>query len=446
MVELPTNRPPVPSPGDELARQAGFGGAQQLAQAGDAAGIGGTGDLSFSQALTRQRESIGMADQNVQATTQRADSVRQYAGGEGFNNAQAVMTPTRAFGEDPAAALGARLNMMQNLRTATTGADSARTSAINEKKGQVDTLLQMLSGISTSLQRKQEFEQEKAQKDLDFKERQRQNRLEEIKSGFVFDEATGGFREAEPEDELMTPDGSLLDEEQRLKAKKKGADAVGEVLAQGGAQFIKGLNKDAQIAAAENILRTGGVQNYRKALPLESLLTPAELKTQQEQTDLLSKVDGALSLFQGQEGAGGTGPLARFLPGAVAGQKTRDMRRAVEDVRSVYQRAISGATVSDAEVKRLSAFLPTTGKNETQNAEDLVKLREGIAKNQQLFERAKQEGLTPNQAYEKYGKEVFGTEAAGGTKKPSRDEVSSKLKTKGYSQEDINAYLQAKGL
>lgn len=222
------------------------------------------------------------------------------------------------------------------------------------------------------------------QDELDLKKRSQD--LEEKKAGYEYDIANKKLKGGE---------GTL-----------GGPQALAEVIKQGGADFVKGLNKEAQVAVAQQILQTGGVKEYRKQLPLETLLTDKEKLAVGEQTDLLSKIEQAIPLFA-KDKLGGTGPLAQIIPGIIAGKNTREMRRQVSDIRAQYQKAISGSTVSDAEVKRLEAFLPTPGKTESQNLEDLQKLQRGIQINQELFAIAKQEGLTPKQAYDKYRDEVF---------------------------------------
>jgi len=185
--------------------------------------------------------------------------------------------------------------------------------------------------------------------------------------------------------------------------------SLAKVAREGGSSFLKKFSTaDERAAIAQDVEKQGGWKNYRQVLPLEELATDKEIEEIGKQSELLSLIDRGIGTFgEGGDPVGGTGPLAKFIPGIVAGQATRDKRAFAASTRAQYQRAVSGATVSDAEAKRLEQFLPTDGKTEQQNLEDLKRLRDGIMVNQAIFEAAKREGLTPLQAYNQFGKQVF---------------------------------------
>lgn len=186
-----------------------------------------------------------------------------------------------------------------------------------------------------------------------------------------------------------------------------GADAVAEAMRQGGSQFIQqGKDVAARNAIAETILKLGGVNKYRQQLPLNDLLNPAEKTSETAATDLQREIDYSLPAFQKDE-LGGTGPVAQYIPGFLRTPAGREKVADVGKVQALYQQMISGKVVSDREVERLSQFLPTKGKTETQNREDFLRLKKGIEDNLTLFEKAKREGLTPNEAYQKYGSSVI---------------------------------------
>lgn len=184
-------------------------------------------------------------------------------------------------------------------------------------------------------------------------------------------------------------------------------EAIAQAMKQGGSKFIdKGKDKDARSAIALEIAKMGGVAKYREALPLRDLVTDKENEDLDATTDL--KIDVARSIpgFQ-EETPGGTGPFAQFIPDYLRSPEGRDKVSNVERIRSTYQKVISGLVVSDREAERLKAFLPAKSKTETQNREDLQRLQNGIDISLQLFEKAKREGLTPNEAYDKYGAETL---------------------------------------
>lgn len=223
-----------------------------------------------------------------------------------------------------------------------------------------------------------------------------------------------------------------------------GDAAVAEVLKQGGGDILNQAKDVAsRKALAEEIMRMGGVQEYKKQLPLDSLLTEKERTEIDTATDLEILVDQAIQTFSGGNQLGGTGPLAQLVPGFVAGEGTREMRRQASNIRAQYQKLISGATVSDAEAKRLEAFLPTSGKTEKENLEDLQQLARDLKINMEIYEMGKREGLTANEAYKKYGKQVFAKYGVNIDKVSPNDRSTLDLNQTGLDQIDedlINKY------
>ena len=206
--------------------------------------------------------------------------------------------------------------------------------------------------------------------------------------------------------------GAVYDPNTNSYTYNSGKDPVAEVIKQGGSSILmKAKNKEERISLARDIIESGGVSAYRSQLPLADLVDSTEEKELGKQTDLLALLDSAVPLFE-KDVLGGTGPLAQFVPGLLAGSFTREKRRIAEQLGSMYQQMISGKTISDKEAKRLAKFLPNSAKTETQNYEDLQHLREGIMNAQTLFEQAKREGLTIDEAYRKYGN---ASQTTGGT-------------------------------
>ena len=71
-----------------------------------------------------------------------------------------------------------------------------------------------------------------------------------------------------------------------------GAEAVAEVMKQGGSDFInKGKDIASRVAIAESILDSGGVAGYRKLVPLEDLATDKEKDGLADVTSLLSQIE-----------------------------------------------------------------------------------------------------------------------------------------------------------
>jgi len=190
----------------------------------------------------------------------------------------------------------------------------------------------------------------------------------------------------------------------------EGADAVAIAMQQGGGDFInKGKDVGSRNAIAETIARMGGVTKYRDQLPLNDLLTQPERDQELATQNLQSAVDTALPNFK-KDTLGGTGPLAQFIPSFLRSQAGQDKIANASRVQSLYAQLVSGKVISEPEMQRLSGFLPTAGKNESVNKRDLERLSTGIVNNMKLFEKGKREGLTPNEAYTKYGKDIIGTD------------------------------------
>jgi len=218
---------------------------------------------------------------------------------------------------------------------------------------------------------------------------------------------------------LISDYNKIIEEQTKLKSgiqnknTPQGVDAISLAMKQGGSEFVnKGKTKDERSAIAEEIAKMGGVSGYRQALPLKDLATEAENTGLTASTDLKSKIDRSLPQFE-KDVPGGTGPIAGrlfdipVLGGvlqSMASPETRNKRASAGQIMSLYQQMISGKVVSDAEVQRLQAFLPSGNKSETQNREDLNRLKNDIQSNMDLFEIAKREGLTANEAYDKYAK------------------------------------------
>lgn len=207
------------------------------------------------------------------------------------------------------------------------------------------------------------------------------------------------------------------------QAPGNGMQDLQDVVTQGGSDFInKGKTKDERLAIAQEIMKAGGINKYRQILPLKDLADEKELTGLTASTDLKGKIDTSLPDFQ-ENTAGGTGPLAQFIPDFLRRAKGRDKVAGATLVQSLYQQMISGKVISEQEAKRLEKFLPTKWKTETNNRQDLQRLKDGIDLNLKLFEKGKREGLTANEAYDKYGKDII--QGQKDAKKPKTTDVKS---------------------
>jgi hypothetical protein len=344
--------------GDELARQQGVPTDSRVKQQ--------TGD-AFGAIESQLQQQLSLAEDFQRRGQERFGEVSRFAAGQGVAGVEAVRDlGQRVSGEAPSALIGASTALGRALQTGVAEAQEAASS---------DNVINILSQM------------------ISLKEKQDESIRQSIEDGFK-----------------IGPDGVIeaLTEPESAQRTLVGEEAVAEVIKQGGGDLIrKGGSKDERFAIAESILRSGGIQQYKNQIPLIELITSSEENDIKTQTDLLQLIDQGVALFSGAKTKTGTGPLAALIPGFAAGEETRSLRRSAENIKAQYAKIISGATVSDKEMKRLEKFLPTSKKTEQENLEDLKQLSKDLQINQLIFEKGKREGLTANQAYGKYGQEIF---------------------------------------
>lgn len=347
-------------------------------------------DIDFDtiqQELANQLSLAESFQQQAQAKfpemQRRTEAVKSFARGQGVQNVEATRgLSQRVPGEAPSELIGASTELGRALQTGIS--ETVEAERLAQERASRDDIVSILTSMLSLKKEQRSAEQERIDREIALRKE--------------------GYKTTTIDGETVLEPLSKDELDMRFLS---GEDAVAEVINQGGSSLIrKGGSKDERFAIAESILEAGGVDQYKKRLPLRELITEKEIGDLKTQTDLNTMITQALSSFGDKSGIG-TGFFAQLIPGFVAGKTTRAQRRAVESVRSTYQKLISGATVSDAEVKRLSKFLPTSGKTEKQNIEDLQKLQRDININQRIFEIGKREGLTANQAFEEYGRQIF---------------------------------------
>lgn len=304
--------------------------------------------------------------------------------------------PTTLYADNPkyavtsqAAQQGSILDLLNSLNEAISKEFTSKrgqyTSRVNQKQTTLDNILGYLDRAEGREEKEKERAYTRSKDALNYN-------LELKKLGLQVDPKTGN---------IINANGAI----------PTGNAAIAEVLRQGGADFInKVTNPSQKIAIAEDILRLGGVKAYRNEVPLDSLFDDRQRESAKTASDLLFNIDRAAELFGGGDKYGGTGPVAQIFNqefNPFRSENTKEMTRLVEKVRADYQKLISGVAISEQEAKRLSTFLPTKGKNESTNYGDLKALSNGIKANLELFELGVREGLTPNETYKKYGKQIL---------------------------------------
>lgn len=365
-----------------------------------------------------------------------ASDVESRSGGAYFNpnlsyNTTNAQTPEQVlYNANPVTALKSQADQASSIVTLL---ENMNKILRNESKrgtakytSDLSNAARMLTGFTDILGQNTDLTKEKARiasaaEDRNYnrsKDAQDYN-LELKKLGLQVDSKTG---------EITTATGSTL----------KGSAAVAEVVKQGGAKLLSQVTNPAQkVSIAEDILAAGGVKEYRNLVPLKSLLNKDQEKAETAMTEMMLSMDRAMEVFQGGDKLGGTGPIAGILNAndwnPFRSENTKEMNRLAGAITANYQKMLSGVAISDKERARLEKFLPTGYKNESTNLDDLKTLHEGIQANLELFELSVREGLTPNEAYQKYGKEVltkYGADVSG-------DKTNNKTTSSGFTIKEV---------
>jgi hypothetical protein len=338
----------------------------------------------IGQETARQNPYAGL-EEKLNNELSLAEGLRQqrmgYASGKGQEIVSALQNPeNRAPGQSPVQGLNLGMSLKDSY-----------VQDISNAGSRADNLIQMLINIADKKKQADLDEQNAIMKRAEAK----QTAIKAYKdTGVWVDPSTGEI-------------GTVPDSLSVLKINKTGVDAISEVAKQGGESILKKYKTVAERSAiAEDILKSGGWDEYRKQVPLESLTTEDEDNELRTTTNLLVTMDRALGALPTGDEIGGTGPIAGLINENFVSDKTKEMRRAVTDVEKTFLQLISGKVISDKEVARLHDILPKANKTESANVRDIQRLREGINFGIKLFELGKREGLTANQAYDKYGKDL----------------------------------------
>lgn len=214
---------------DELNRQ-----DPQMAEMQKAdAIIGGTNNLSLAEGLRMQRESLakaqGIGSQGQQLTDKSINPLIE----------KRLNFEGRVSGEDPLASIRAAAGLVGSR-------EDFKTKNLAQQKTALDFLTDLIGKAKDTISTQEQIELKK-----------RELKMAE-------DEAKISYKEK----------GYELDEDGNLKPisgtenQLKGADAVAEVVKQGGDDLLKSVTtKEEKQKIAESILETGGVKKYRDQLP-----------------------------------------------------------------------------------------------------------------------------------------------------------------------------------
>jgi hypothetical protein len=218
-------------------------------------------------------------------------------------------------------------------------------------------------------------------------------------------------------------DQGNMDKEYQLKAKESGftidpatgkltiapgsvADPIAEIMKQNGGDLLTAKTADERLSQAKTILSAGGVSEYRKQVPVDQLLTEKELAAR-EAAFALARIAGDIVGSTENRNAEGIGGLQRFLPGWAVSDKGTVNRANIGEITSQKMKEISGAAISEQEVKRLQEFLPKKGEREDKIETKSKRIYNALQIGIEMQTLAKQNGLTLDQAYRQFGSAVY---------------------------------------
>lgn len=190
-------------------------------------------------------------------------------------------------------------------------------------------------------------------------------------------------------------------------------DPVKEVVRQGGGEFLKGLPVSTQKSKAQAILEQGGVEGWRKTIPIDELL-PKDKFTKYQSADSLKEDLKTIQQFfpsgtQADVGFGEnnlTGPITSRL-GFLRNNKQQQAQSLISQMETQKIKELSGVAVSPTEFQRMHAWLPDPKDQENEVAVKTDALLRRIQLQQAVLERSARENIEPGQYLDKHDKELF---------------------------------------
>lgn len=396
-------------------------------------------DLSMTEGLIQQSTEHF---ERLRANTQSIEDFQ--ASPEATANVSAIRDFDRAPGQRPSELLSALMGVEGDQRSILSESAQRETAGLNALANLYDKQASDARQQEQDIRADEQFAMDKEAHDAKM--------LSDY--GMVRD-SSGVLRQATNEDYLTTPDGKQLNDEQKINASLRGTSAVAKASSQDlklWQTLVKASAKtqEAKEGLAEEILKQGGMDEYRKNFDVIDLMSTDEVKSQKLEQDLMSNIELGLQILEREGGVRGVGALEGFIGGIAGGvfasDEGKELRSHITAITGKKLKEMSGTTVSESEYKRLTdgGFLPKVGDSEASIQSKLEILRDVMAGNREIFNRAKMEGIDVGTAYEKYKGELLGL--GSGAENIEVSDAIQKLKDAGYSDADIAEYKKAKGL
>lgn len=184
-------------------------------------------------------------------------------------------------------------------------------------------------------------------------------------------------------------------------------DSMTAVNMQGGSKLLEAESSvTAKKAKADAIMALGGVKKYLENATTNDLFTTEELTKMKLANELMMYAGNIVGATKNKD-APAVGTLGKFRFGPLVGKEGASLRADIGQLSSEKMKELSGAAISEQEMKRLTEFLPTRWDDENNIQFKSERLFNGLSIGLKMAELAKRNNLTLNEAYVKFAGEVY---------------------------------------
>lgn len=159
-------------------------------------------------------------------------------------------------------------------------------------------------------------------------------------------------------------------------------------------------------STAQAVYNAGGIPEYLELNP-DAIYSNKEKEAMNAKKDILSSVRTALAYFDEKGRAPGVGPFTGLFGNLFIGKEGETVRENIAKISNEKIKEMSGAAVSDQEAKRLMQELPSKTDKDSTIKRKLEAIEASIVVGEELKKIAIVEGITHDQAYIKYGGELY---------------------------------------
>jgi len=184
-------------------------------------------------------------------------------------------------------------------------------------------------------------------------------------------------------------------------------DSLSYVFENFGSKYLNAKTVEERKRQAD-IIQKYGLKAFLENSPLTDLMSENELEKREKATSLMNELGSMVSIIgSGHKNVQGVGPLGQMRPAWMTNAEGTNLKQLITNFTAQRMQEISGAAVSDEEVKRLGNALPLVGDSEKVIYDKANNILNSLQIGQELQELAKREDITIDQAYKKYGANMF---------------------------------------